>query len=382
MAVEGFVKLVQGIYRTNEFIPLHIPRFSQKEKDYVNSTIDSTFVSSVGSYVNDVEDYVAKFTGAEKAVAVVNGTAAIQVALRMVGVEKDTEVLTQSLTFVATANAILYNHASPIFIDVDRDTMGLSPDSLSTFLQEFGERRENATHNKKSGKRIAACLPMHTFGFMCRIEEIKTICDDWNIPLVEDAAEAMGSFYLDGRSAGTIGQVGAFSYNGNKIITSGGGGMLVTTNEQTGVLAKHLTTTAKKPHKWEYFHDHMGYNFRMPNLNAALLLAQLESLEKFRDSKEQVYREYMEFFKNSDIKLVEVPETTSQWNHWLISVQLDSLKDRNEFLEATNSQGIMTRPIWTLMWELPMFEGCQKDNQLNSKYLAERIVNIPSSARL
>jgi aminotransferase in exopolysaccharide biosynthesis len=376
-----FSKLVREIYLVDKnFIPLHAPVFDGREKEYLIETIDSTFVSSVGKYVDAVEAFGATYTKTKKAVAVVNGTAAMQVALRLVGVKPGDEVITQALTFVATANSIAYNGAQPVFVDVDRDTMGMSPTALKDFLEEYGDRQGDKVINKKTGARIAAILPMHTFGFLCRISEIKWICDEWGLPLVEDAAEALGSS-MDGKSAGSFGQVGTFSFNGNKIITSGGGGLLVTDDEELGLRAKYITTTAKKPHPFEYYHDELGFNFRMPNVNAALLLAQFEKLEAYRQAKADVYSAYKEALVDAGLNLVPVPETTTQWNHWLISVQLKDRVERDAFLKETNEHGVMTRPIWQLMYRLPMYENCQRDAQTNAKFLEERIVNIPSSAR-
>lgn len=377
-----FSKLVKEIYREDKkFIPLHSPVFKGREKDYLTETIDSTFVSSVGKYVDAVEEFGATYTKSKKAVAVVNGTSALQVALHLIGVKHGEEVITQALTFVATTNAIAYNGAQPVFVDVDRDTLGMSPEALKRFLEEFGDKRQAGVFNKKTGKRISAVLPMHTFGFLCRIQEIKQICEAWEVPLVEDAAEALGSFGKDKSSAGSFGSLGVFSFNGNKIITSGGGGLIVTNDQVLGQKAKYLTTTAKKPHPYEYYHDELGYNFRMPNLNAALLLAQFEKLEEYRSSKALVFAAYSEGLKKNNIKLVEAPETTSQWNHWLMSVQLENREERDSFLKETNEHGVMTRPIWQLMYRLPMYATCHRDTQANAEFLEERIVNIPSSAR-
>jgi len=382
MEYKDFIEQVQNVYQTKEFVPLHVPHFSGNEKQYLTETIDSTFVSSVGKFVDEVEKFGAEYTQTAKAVAVVNGTAAIQVALRLAGVKRDEEVITQALTFVATANAIAYNGAQPVFVDVDLDTMGLSPNSLKSFLEENAETRNEGVFNKLSGKRIAAVLPMHTFGFMCRIQEIVKICAEWNIPLVEDAAEAIGS-KSNGQSAGSFGLLGAFSFNGNKIITAGGGGLIVSNHEELAQLAKHLTTTAKKPHPYEYYHDSLGYNFRMPNVNAALLLAQFERIEYYRESKTAVYKSYQDFFVSKlDVSLVPIPETTSVWNYWLMCVSLENRTQRDAFLKETNENGIMTRPIWQLMYRLPMYAHCQRDRQENAAYLEERIVNIPSSATI
>lgn len=382
MSTDIFNSFVRGLYQSKDrFIPLHAPVFNGKEKEYLIETIDSTFVSSVGKYVDQVESFIAEYTKSSKGVAVVNGTAAIQVALRLAGVKYGDEVITQALTFVATANAITYNGAQPILIDVDLDTMGMSPSALHEFLEEFGDKREGGTYNKKTDKRIAAVLPMHTFGFMCRITEIKKICEDWGIPLVEDAAEALGSM-SENQSAGSFGLLGAFSFNGNKIITAGGGGIIVSNDDFVGQQAKYLTTTAKEPHPYEYFHNELGYNFRMPNINAALLLAQMEQLESYRLAKAKIYEQYHEFFSkgDNDIELMPIPKSTSQWNYWLMSVVHENREQRDAFLKDTNDSGVMTRPIWQLMYRLPMYAHCQRDSQRNAEFLEERVVNIPSSA--
>lgn len=381
MRIKSFNSFVRELYQSkDDFIPLHVPVFNGKEREYLIETIDSSFVSSVGKYVDQVESFIANYTRTAKGIAVVNGTAALQVSLRLAGISPGDEVITQALTFVATANSIAYNGAKPVFIDVDRDTMGMSPTALKAFLQEHGEKRDEGVYNRKTGKRISAILPMHTFGFMCRISEILVICNEWGIPCVEDAAEALGSL-SEGKSAGSFGSLGAFSFNGNKIITAGGGGVIVSNNVELGIKAKYLTTTAKRPHEFEYFHDELGYNYRMPNVNAALLLAQLEKLEEYRVAKSLVFGRYQNFF-NTDFKFAEmmpIPQTTSQWNYWLMSVQLENREARDEFLNKTNSKGIMTRPIWQLMYKLPMYSDCQRDDQVNAESLEQTIVNIPSS---
>jgi len=313
-------------------------------------------------------------------VAVVNGTSALQLALRVSGVQANDEVLTQSLSFVATANAIQYLGALPVFIDVDLETMGLSPDHLRNFLNEYAEIRNGGCYNKKTGNKISACVPMHTFGMMCRIEEILTLCDQWKIPLVEDAAEAFGS-QSNNKSAGSFGLVNAFSFNGNKIITAGGGGLVCSNSNALAIQAKHLSTTAKTAHRWEYFHDSLGYNFRMPNVNAAIALAQLETFSSIVASKKEIFKKYQNFFDSSTIKLIN-PVDNSTWNHWLFSVCLNNREERDTFLKYTNQNGVMTRPIWNLLFKLPMYQNCLRDNQKNSLYLEERIVNIPSGARL
>lgn len=377
--LEQVVSFVRDQYKTDKFIPLHEPRFRGNEKKYLLDTIDSTFVSSVGGYVDKFELMMQELTNTAKAVAVVNGTSSLQVALRLAGVKSGDEVITQALTFIATANAIAYNGATPIFVDVDLETMGLSPGAVEMFLEEFGELREDGCYNKKTGKKISACMPMHTFGFPVHMDELLLVCNKWNIAVVEDAAESLGSYYK-GKHTGSIGLIGGFSFNGNKTITSGGGGAIVTDNLELGIKAKYLTTTAKKPHPYEFFHDEIGYNFRMPNLNAALACAQMEELKVFLADKRNLASLYAEFFEQQGIKFrTETPDTKA--NYWLMCVELTDLEERNNFLKITNDNGVMTRPIWTLMYRLPMYEFCQRDRQINAKFLEERIVNIPSSVR-
>ena len=374
------INFIRNVFKENDkFIPLHVPSFIGNEKKYLEDCIDSTFVSSVGAYVDLFEERMSLFTQTKKSVAVVNGTSALQVALRLVGVKPNNEVITQALTFVATANAILYNNALPIFLDVDIDTMGLSPKSVEAFLEEHGELREDGCFNKTTGRKIAACMPMHTFGFPVKLDELIAVCKKWSIPIVEDAAESIGSSYK-GQSTGSFGEIAGFSFNGNKVITSGGGGVITTNNIELGQRAKFLTTTAKDPHPYEYFHSESGYNFRMPNLNAALACAQLESIEVFLKDKRSLANDYKAFFDTEGIKFrVENPGTKA--NYWLMAIELNNKSDRDLFLKETNSSGVMTRPIWQLMFRLPMFENCYRDSQKNAIFLEERIVNIPSSFR-
>ena len=337
------LSFIKGQYKTESFIPLHVPHFGGNEKKYLLETIDSTFVSSVGAHVDQFELMMQAITQTQKAVAVVNGTAGIQVALRLVGVQAGDEVLTQALTFVATANAITYQNATPVFLDVDLDTMGLSPKSVAKFLEEFGDLREDGCYNKKTGKKISACVPMHTFGFPVHLDELIAVCNAWKIPVVEDAAESLGSMYK-GKPTGSLGKVGVFSFNGNKIVTSGGGGAIVTKDISIGEKGKYLTTTAKVPHPYEYVHDEMGYNFRMPNLNAALACAQLEQLNGFLENKRKLAKEYQSFFASNGIKFrTETPDTKA--NYWLMCVELENKAERDLFLAATNSNSVMTRPI-------------------------------------
>ena len=375
----SIIKKFQKIYN-NKKVYLHEPVFFGNEIKYLTEAIDSTFVSSVGPFVDRFEKDMANFNNIKRSVAVVNGTSALQVCLRLVGVEKDDEVLTQALTFVATSNSIKYLNADPVYIDVDLDTMGLSPQALESYLNEFGEIRKKGTYNKKSGKRIAACLPMHTFGFICRIDKIVEICKKWNIPVVEDAAEALGSEFK-GKKSGSFGQISAFSFNGNKIITSGGGGSIVTNNKKLADRAKYLTTTARDSSNFEYIHNELGYNFRMPNINAALICAQLENIDKIIQNKKSLYIDYKSFLNDKGLNLVSIPKNV-EWNYWLFSVQLENKKERDLFLKETNDNFVMTRPIWQLMYKLPMYKNCLRDDQKNAEFLVDRIVNIPSGVRL
>jgi aminotransferase in exopolysaccharide biosynthesis len=375
---EAIINFIQTLYKTKKFIPLHEPRFLGNEKKYLNECIDSTFVSSVGAFVDRFEKEFAEYVGSKHAIATVNGTAALHTALLLADVGKNDEVITQALSFVATPNAISYTGAKPIFLDVDLDTMGLSPEALQNFLQTHCELKEKKCINKTTNRVIKACVPMHTFGHPCHIDKIAKICKEWHITLIEDSAESLGSFYK-GQHTGTFGKLGVFSFNGNKIITSGGGGVIVTDDETLAKRAKHLTTTAKVPHKWEYEHDEIGYNYRMPNLNAALLVAQLENLESFLADKRALANEYREFFKSIDgISFIEEPEDATS-NYWLNVI---SVEKRDETLKVLNENGIMSRPVWKLLSELEIYKECQSDALSKSRYLESRLINIPSGVRL
>jgi len=374
------VSFIQKIYKTTGFIPLHEPRFIGNEKKYLNECIDSTFVSSVGKFVDEFEEKITNYTGAKYAIATSNGTSALHISLLLADVDQNSEVITQPLTFVATCNAISYCGAQPIFLDVDKDTMGLSPSALKEFLEKNTIIKNQQCINNKTGKVIKACVPMHTFGHPCRIDEIKEICDKHHVFLIEDAAESVGSIYK-GEHTGTFGQVGVMSFNGNKIITAGGGGCIVTNDKALAKKAKHLTTTAKVQHKWDFNHDMVGYNYRMPNLNAALLVAQLENLDKFISSKRKLANVYETFFNSNNYVFVKEP-MDSKSNYWLNSIILKNKKQRDEFLDEINSSGVMTRPIWTLMNKLPMFRYAQCGDLKNSEWLEDRVVNLPSSAIL
>ncbi len=376
-----FITFVHKLYETNDFVPLSVPAFVGNEKKYLEECIDSTFVSSVGKFVDRFEEMVAEYTGAKKAVVCVSGTNALHMAMMLAGVERNDEVLTQALTFIATCNAISYIGAHPVFIDVDKDTMGLSPKAVREWLEVNAEIKEDTCYNKTTSRRIKACVPMHTFGHPVHLDELVKVCEEWHIELVEDAAESLGSFYK-GRHTGTFGKVGAISFNGNKTITTGGGGMLLFMDEELGQFAKHLTTQAKVPHRWEFVHDHIGYNYRMPNINAALGCAQMEHLEEFVLNKRETAVRYAEYFENiEDIDFFTEPSDCRS-NYWLNVVILKDKQSQLEFLQQTNDNGVMTRPIWELMNRLPMFEHCQNDGLSNSIWLADRVVNIPSSVKI
>ncbi|WP_114832912.1 LegC family aminotransferase, partial [Vibrio cholerae] len=347
MKAPRLVEFVRDQYQTQEFIPLHVPTFAGNEKTYVMETIDSTFVSSVGKFVDEFERKMEAFTGSARAVATVNGTAALHAALYMAGVERGDLVITQALTFVATCNALYHMGAEPIFVDVSPVSLGLCPKAVNAFLEEYAQVTEAGCIHKQTGRRIKAVVPMHTFGHPIELDELIAVCLKWHITLVEDAAESLGSFYK-GKHTGTLGEFGAVSFNGNKIITTGGGGMVLCGTEEAGRRTKHVTTTAKVPHPYEFFHDEPGFNYRMPNLNAALGCAQMEVLERYLAQKRHLAQQYQAFFAGSDVTFVVEPEY-AQSNYWLNAIICADAQQRNELLEQTNAAGVMTRPIWQLM---------------------------------
>jgi len=374
------IDFIRAIFSTpSEFIPLHEPRFRGNEKKYLLDAIDSTFVSSVGEYVDRFEKMICDITGAKYAVATVNGTAALHSCLLVAGVKPGDEVITQALSFIATVNAISYCGASPVFIDVDKDTLGLSAEKVGVFLSKNTIQVDGECVNTITGKRISAVVPMHTFGHPVKVDELVRVCAKYNIPVVEDAAESLGSYYK-GKHTGTFGKVSAFSFNGNKTITSGGGGVLVTDDEELAKKAKHLTTTAKEPHKWGYIHDEIGYNYRMPNLNASLVCAQLELLDSYVANKRELSNLYIEFAKENGLSFIEEP-SSSKSNYWLNSLCLENKDDRDEVLEVLNNNGIMCRPVWKLLFKMPMYSDCYRDEQKNAQWFEDRIVNLPSSVR-
>lgn len=375
-----FVSFIHELYGTEGMVPLHVPTFRGNEKKYLNECIDTTFVSSVGKFVDRFEEMMVEYTGTQKAVVCVNGTNALHMAMLLVGVKREDEVITQALTFIATCNAISYIGAHPVFIDVDKDTMGLSPDAMEAWLKENAEIKGENCYNKRTGRRIKACVPMHTFGHPVHLDKLVEVCNRYHLELIEDAAESLGSFYK-GKHTGTFGKIGAISFNGNKTITTGGGGMLLFQDETLGKFAKHLTTQAKVPHRWEFVHDHIGYNYRMPNINAALGCAQLEEIDHILANKRETAEKYKHFFSDQEnIHFFTEPEE-SKSNYWLNAVLLNDKEEQLKFLEYTNDHAVMTRPIWELMNRLPMFKDCETDGLQNTAWFADRVVNIPSSVR-
>lgn len=381
MNFDKTITFIKNLYPNCNPVLLHLPVFLGNEKKYINDCIDSTFVSYVGKYVTRFEEVTAEYTSAKYAVAVVNGTVALQIALQISGVKYGDEVITQPLTFVATCNAISHCGAKPVFVDVDLDTMGLSPKKLESWLSKntkYDPKSKN-TINISTNKTISAIIPVHTFGFPCKIDEIVSIGNRYNIPVIEDSAESLGSIYKE-KHTGTFGLAGILSYNGNKTITTGGGGMIITNDEAFAKKAKHITTTAKIPHKWDYIHDEIGYNYRLTNVNAAIGVAQMECLDTILQDKRKTAELYEKFFKNTEIQFVKEPENTRS-NYWLNTILLKNKTQRDKFLEETNSIGIMTRPVWRLMNKLAMYKYCQTGDLNNSEWLEDKTVNLPSGYR-
>jgi aminotransferase in exopolysaccharide biosynthesis len=372
------VKYVQEIYQTKEFIPLHAPTFTGNEKEYVNNTIESTFVSSVGKYVDQFEQQIEAFTGTAKAIATVNGTAALHTALYMAGVKANDLVITQALTFVATCNALYHMGAEPVFVDVSKISLGLCPKALDAYLEDNAiVNNEGLSQHKATQQIFRAVVPMHTFGHPVELDELIAVCRKWKIALVEDAAESLGSFYK-GQHTGTFGDFSAISFNGNKVITTGGGGMVLCKSFDDGMHTKHVTTTAKVPHPYEFFHDEAGFNYRLPNLNAALGCAQMEVLPKFLQQKRELAQQYNNFFSGSEFTFITEPEY-AQSNYWLNAIICPNSEIRETFIKETNAQGVMTRPIWKLMHSLPMFQNAKHGPLPISEWIESCLVNIPSS---
>lgn len=371
------IRFIRDTYRTDEFIPLHAPTFIGNERQYVLDTLESTFVSSVGSYVEQFEQQIVAFTGAGRAVATMNGTAALHIALYMAGVQAGDLVITQPLTFVATCNALHHMGAEPVFVDVSRQSLGLCPVALTSWLDEHAQRTETGAIHKGSGRPLRAVVPMHTFGHPVELDELQAVCQAWGIALVEDAAESLGSYYK-GQHTGTLSAFSALSFNGNKIITTGGGGMVLCRDAMQGVRTKHITTTAKVPHPFEFYHDEPGFNYRMPNLNAALGCAQMEILLQFLTQKRSLAMHYAEFFKDKSCQFVREP-AYARSNYWLNAIICTDQGQRDSLLTKLNKAGVMTRPVWQLMHRLPMFVHCLRGDLTGAEFLEAHMVNLPST---
>ena len=373
-----FVNFIRDIYETNGFIPLHAPLFDEEEKKQILNAVNSNFVSSSGEMVNEFEKSILNFTNSNFAVATINGTSALHLALKIAGANSNTEVLTQSLTFVATCNAIKYCNAEPIFIDVDKTTLGLCVKTLKNFLEEFCEMRNDGfCWNRATEKKIVACVPMHTFGFPAECYKIKNICKKFNIKLIEDSAESLGSTYFK-KHTGTFGEMGVLSFNGNKIITTGTGGMILTNHSNYEILARHLSTTAKLKNSWEFDHDLIGYNYRLSNLNAALGIAQIKKLDKFIKYKRILAKKYQSWGRENGVVFLKEP-LNSRSNYWLNSILTENSQEKNMLLSNLNKMNVMSRSVWKPMHMLKMYENCQKTELINTEFLYERIVNVPSS---
>ena len=372
-----FAERVKEMYG-KDFVPLHEPTFNEKELEYVTDCIKTGWVSSVGAYVTRFEEDLAKFVGVKRAVAVVNGTAALHIALKVAGVEADDEVLMPSLTFIATANAVSYCGAIPHFIDVHEETLGVDPYKLDTYLTEISELRNGELFNKETNRRIKALVPMHTFGHAVELEELQVICEKYHLILVEDAAESLGTYYK-GKQTGSFGKVSAISFNGNKIMTTGGGGAILTDDEALADYAKHITTTAKVPHRWEFDHDEVAFNYRLPNINAALGCAQLEKMPEFIKQKRALTAFYEELVAPLEgVTLFKEPANSFS-NYWLQTLILDDTLVRDDVLAFLNDHGVMSRPIWTPLHKLKPYRDCPRADLSTIERLNKKIINIPST---
>jgi aminotransferase in exopolysaccharide biosynthesis len=371
---------IKKLYPNQSLILLHCPEFLGNEKKYLVECIDTKYVSYVGRFVADMEDKIKEITGSKYAVALVNGTAALHMLLLAVGTKPGDEIITQSLSFVATSAAIVHAGGSPVFVDVERETLGMSPESLEGFLGENTEIRDGKCINKKTGRSIKAVIPMHTLGHPARIDKIKEICDEYSLILIEDAAESLGSFY-QGKHTGTFGRAAILSFNGNKPVTTGGGGMVITDDEAIASRVRYISTTAKRPHRWEFYHDEVGYNLRMPSLNAAVGLAQLEYFDTILKNKRETADLYRDYFNSINILFVPEP-LNAQSNYWLNAILFVNRQERDEFLEYSNDNGVQTRPAWALLHKLPSYQHCQHTETPNAEYIEDRLVNIPSSVRV
>jgi len=381
--IENILKVLGTVLKGDVFKPLHEPLFVGNEWKYVKECIDTAWVSSVGKFVDRFEEMLSDYTGAKQAIAIVNGTAALHVALGLAEVKTGDEVIVPALSFVATANAVSYLGAVPHFADCEERTLGMDPGKLGDHLERIAEKRNNGCYNNKTGRRIAAVVPMHTFGHPVNMDALLAVCGRFGIPVLEDAAESIGSYYK-GKHCGTIGHIGILSFNGNKTITTGGGGAILTNDERLGRLARHLTTIAKVPHKWEYVHDQVGYNYRLPNINAALGCAQMETLQQFLRQKRSLAEAYARAFEGvKGVGFFLEPEGCKS-NYWLNAILLDreDFKIRDEVIEKTNRAGFMTRPVWRLLHRLLMYRDCPRMDLSVAERLEKRIINIPSGPKL
>ena len=377
MDTKAFIGFIRELFPGKETITLHEPTFGEDEKHYLNACLESTYVSTVGSFVDEFEQRLIEITGASYCIATNTGTSALHASLEVAGVSEGDEVLTQPLTFVATANAIRYCGASPVFLDVDEDNLGLSPEKLKAFLAAETESINGCCFNRSTSRQIKACVVVHTFGHPARVDELAVICRENHIELIEDAAEALGSTY-HGTQVGTTGSMGVFSFNGNKLVTTGGGGAIVTNDEEKATRLRHLTTTARTPHRWDYIHDEVGFNYRLPNLNAAIGCPQLARLDAKVEAKRTLAQAYIDYAVENRIQVVAEP-ASSRSNYWLNAVLCEDPAERDGFLLATNNEAILCRPSWRLLNELPPYRECQTDGVSMSKWLADRLVNLPSS---
>ena len=374
------ISFIKSLFN-KENIALHEPCFIGNEKKYLLECIDSGFVSSVGEFVTRFEEALKEKTKARFVIATNTGTAALHIALLANGIDENCEVITQSISFVATANAIAYTGAKPIFLDIDENTLSLSPKALEHFLENQTYQKDNLSYNKTTHKPIKACVIMHTFGLSAHIKAIKELCEKYHILLIEDAAEALGSTY-ENKALGTFGKCGILSFNGNKIITGGCGGAILSDDENLAKLARHLSTTAKIPHPYEYDHDRIAYNYRLCNINAAILLAGLENLELFLENKRELAKIYKDFFKNHDkCKFID-EKSNERSNFWLNTLLFKNENLRNIFLEECLKNNIFVRPVWKSLPSLKAFQNCQSNELINTKNLEKRLVNLPSSVRI
>jgi aminotransferase in exopolysaccharide biosynthesis len=377
---EAIAAYIKSLYFPQDPVLLHCPEFLGNEKKYLIECIDTKYVSYVGRFVSSMENKIKDIIGTKFAVAMVNGTAALHLLLLSAGIQNGDEVITQSLSFAATAAAIVHAGGVPVFVDVERETLGMSPENLKQFLTENTMPKGGKCINKKTGKQIKAVIPVHTFGHPARVDIIKEICEEYSLMLIEDAAESLGSFYQE-KHTGTFGKAAILSFNGNKLVTTGGGGMVITDDEKVAERVRHLSTTAKRPHRWEFYHDEAGYNLRMPSLNAAIGLAQLEYLETILENKRITAHLYQQFFAGLDIKCISEPKNARS-NYWLNAILFNDRAKRDAFLEYSNDNGVQTRPAWTLLHKLPPYQHCQRTETPNADYIEDRLVNIPSSVRI